>query len=360
MRDPEQLGQAARDPSVQVRYRVARHKTTSSETVHQLCSDPDKDVRYACAVHPALNGDDLEWLASQTDDISGGLLARLAERKNITDLAVQHILGHLDRYYRLPDAGQPDPYSTGFWADVTASELAGNPALSARSLQLTVDLVRRHRLLRPAAMLVDAQHPEMTPQQQIQVADLIGELYPLGGDISCRWRQQLPAQAVTQLYRRLLAPELLGHPGISWDQALELYGAGHIDGALACLVGRPDCPVQFMRQVDCGAYSAAVFAMARNPKCPPDILETLAAHPDSGARTQAAQRVRDPQVLRRLAGDPDVPVRCNVAANRRTPPDTVAQLLRDDSPTVRNAAAANPHLPRATRAMWQLAQGAGQ
>jgi hypothetical protein len=336
---PDRLVDATNDPSFRVRYRVARNKASTPEVLHRLSRDSDPSVQYAAAMHPALTSADAEELARHTgiDQIMG----RLAERSNLTDLAVQYITGQLERYLAtnpspptrsdLPAGQKPD--MTYYWAVRSAQKLAANPYLSEAGLQLVLDITQKHRgqLRIPMRELTSVDHPNMTLAQQRQLVYLIDTHYQGDWLHNSRWQQQLPADGVVHLLQRHRIPQLLRQRSLSWDRAVQLAAprtSPNANDDLAELLARPDCPPEFMRQnTNCEGWAA--HNLVRHPKVPRDVLEQLSKHPDN-------------QIRRQTAG------------NRRTPIDTLEQLLRDPETKVRTAAAQNPSLPAATRAMWQL------
>lgn len=147
------------------------------------------------------------------------------------------------------------------------------------------------------------------------------------------------------------------------------------------------------RQVRCAAlrhtHSAAILrgaaqgpdcgAVAGNPHCPPDVLDTLSRDPAHLVRlnvvcNQAAPAailnaaVTDPHehvrwwALRRAPGqdligyavtDADVRTREAVACNPHCPPALVARLAADPEPRVRGQAATNPACPDQVRRRLQ-------
>ena len=74
------------------------------------------------------------------------------------------------------------------------------------------------------------------------------------------------------------------------------------------------------------------------------------------ARWRLAGTCSQPEILRRLSRDEEEGVRRRVAGNDHCPAELALLLLQDNSGFVRAAAADNPNLPPAARAMWQLAR----
>ncbi|MEI7610333.1 MAG: hypothetical protein WCJ64_23390, partial [Rhodospirillaceae bacterium] len=90
--------------------------------------------------------------------------------------------------------------------------------------------------------------------------------------------------------------------------------------------------------------------LARNPAIPPEIIDLLAASPDSGVRQNLADNSAISAAIReRLARDPEHPVRRAVASSLHTPKELLIQLAKDSEEgkevTVRQAARRNPNFP---------------
>ena len=85
-------------------------------------------------------------------------------------------------------------------------------------------------------------------------------------------------------------------------------------------------------------------ALVRNPSTPPDVLSRLAGEPDSFLRFWAAAHPGTPEDVREaLESDPDPQVRQSLAEARTTPPNALRRLAEDSSPVVRTAVAVNPN-----------------
>jgi len=84
--------------------------------------------------------------------------------------------------------------------------------------------------------------------------------------------------------------------------------------------------------------------IVRNPACPPEVLVQALQVPDP-----------DESAYAWIGLEPGKSVKVGVASNPSCPPDVLVGLLQDGSSTVRRLAAANPSLPRAVLALWQLA-----
>jgi hypothetical protein len=88
--------------------------------------------------------------------------------------------------------------------------------------------------------------------------------------------------------------------------------------------------------------------VARNPECPPEILNALANHnPDSPpVRAAVGSNVKTPdRALRALSADPDMSVRRCVAANPNCPLSSFAALAKDRFAPVRVSLLSNPEMP---------------
>jgi len=88
-------------------------------------------------------------------------------------------------------------------------------------------------------------------------------------------------------------------------------------------------------------------AQARDPECPPGMLQLLAEDPNWEVRWRVASNPScPPGVLAALAGDHHAGVRWRVAGNPASPPGVLAALARDPGEWVRWAVARNPGCPR--------------
>jgi hypothetical protein len=132
-------------------------------------------------------------------------------------------------------------------------------------------------------------------------------------------------------------------------------------GALrTAIVGNRNCPAEVQRRV-LQQHPALdhLFSMVRNRQTSPQLVEQICQHPAATPQVRLKAATATwcaPAQLTILAGDPDTKVRTAVAAHGGCPRETLERLLCDQVPRVRQAAAANPALPRHIRAMWQLAQ----
>jgi hypothetical protein len=98
------------------------------------------------------------------------------------------------------------------------------------------------------------------------------------------------------------------------------------------------------------------LSMVYNPACPPEALIWLSRHKDSQVRLDTSQHTQcPPEALTYLAGPQEsAATRARVARHPNTPPEVLRALLSDPAKSVSVAAAENPNLPPASRAMWQL------
>jgi len=124
------------------------------------------------------------------------------------------------------------------------------------------------------------------------------------------------------------------------------------------------------------------WARARDPACPPWLLQALAQDPQGWVRERAitnsqyiqqtlaglagapsswgvrwrvaANPACPPQLLQQLAQDPDQAVREQVANNPSCPPRVLEALARDPDQRVRTAALGHPNCPPRWRALGQL------
>lgn len=79
--------------------------------------------------------------------------------------------------------------------------------------------------------------------------------------------------------------------------------------------------------------------VAHNKTVPPEVLRRLATDPDAGVRSMVAMRRSCPQdVLRQLAADHDESVRARVAWNPKVATDVLRDLANDTSEIVADVA----------------------
>ena len=78
----------------------------------------------------------------------------------------------------------------------------------------------------------------------------------------------------------------------------------------------------------------------------PEVLMKLAGDPDDTVRFRVASNSSTPsEVLAQLAGDPNTSVRINISWNKSTPPEVLAQLAEDPNNGARMGVAHNPSTP---------------
>jgi hypothetical protein len=81
----------------------------------------------------------------------------------------------------------------------------------------------------------------------------------------------------------------------------------------------------------------------------PDVLEKLASDPDADVRYYIAQNSNTPvTTLEKLASDPDADVRYYIARNSNTPVTTLEKLASDPNAAVRYKIARNANTPVTT------------
>ena len=91
----------------------------------------------------------------------------------------------------------------------------------------------------------------------------------------------------------------------------------------------------------------SIFALARNIKTPPEILERLANDVDWGIRHCVARNPNTlPEILERLENDRDPHVRIGIAYNPNTTAETLERLANDENWVVRYSVAQNPSTPQ--------------
>lgn len=167
------------------------------------------------------------------------------------------------------------------------------------------------------------------------------------------------------------------------QRALRELGQEQYEGIRGGVALNPACPPSLLSYLSEDRSYIVRRDVARNPTCPPAMLETLSAD----KRTEVRQRVArhpacptatlehlfetDPSVSSALATNRSCPpyilwrlsrysgalIRRAVARNPSCPRVALEQMLHNSElPVIRNIAAHHPNLPKATLAMWQLAQ----
>ena len=85
--------------------------------------------------------------------------------------------------------------------------------------------------------------------------------------------------------------------------------------------------------------------VAGSEHCPPELLTILVADPDPVVRRRVAEHTTDPDLLDRLAGDPEASVRVPLVNNTGCPTSILRLLAGDPHPHVRRAVACNKRTP---------------
>lgn len=155
----------------------------------------------------------------------------------------------------------------------------------------------------------------------------------------------------------------------SWEERLRAARSSDIPAVLRHLADDPEISVRqavaenpatppgTLDQMARAPAESVRWYVAANPSTPPGTVELLASDSNSNVRIAVAGRPDcPPATLAQLAQTGGL-VRRVVAGHRNTPPGVLGCLLQDKDPFVAQQAAANPSLPRAALAMYQLAGG---
>jgi hypothetical protein len=111
------------------------------------------------------------------------------------------------------------------------------------------------------------------------------------------------------------------------------------------LASNPGARPEQFQKLALDADAGVREALATNAVAPVAVRARLAADPSNIVRRYVAAAPLAQDVLRRLAGDSEVPVRCAVARNPVTGADLLRALAADKDTQVRADAASNPGLP---------------
>ena len=207
-----------------------------------------------------------------------------------------------------------------------------------------------------------------------------------GDEIQAVRNPQCPAGALTVLSRSR-KPKVLSlvaqHPNCpakTLESMLDASWSGLSNGGV--ILEHPNLPVKLLRQ----ALHHSRHNMphvARNPNCPPDLLEKLATEGDSTVRIAVAEHPQCPpdvlvqltrdfrqaewvilkaashpaapsEALRQAARHYDEKVREAVAKHPNCPPDVAQKLMTDERQKVRVAARNNPNVPEEYRVLGQV------
>ena len=118
------------------------------------------------------------------------------------------------------------------------------------------------------------------------------------------------------------------------------------------LVAAPGIDVRIIRYyaTSRSAPKAVRCAAARNPDCPPDLMESYLRHAWEVRRDLAGNESLPVGLQHRLAADPQIPVRVAVASRVCVDPQVLVALgTVAEDPRVQFAVAQNPNAPEAVR-----------
>lgn len=102
-------------------------------------------------------------------------------------------------------------------------------------------------------------------------------------------------------------------------------------------------------------------AAARNPDCPPDLMESYLRHAWEVRRDLAENASLPVGLQHRLAADPQIPVRVAVASRCSVDPQVLLALgTVDEDPHVQFAVAQNPNTPETVRLRLQSSEYGGR
>ena len=301
------------NPTMLVRYHVARHRRTPPDVLATL-SDDVRDVRIALASNPAT-----------------------------PPVILDALLGDASEYVRIQVASNP-----ALGEEKMRLIMAGYPAAAMRRALAANEAA-------PADLLdVLAGDPDTSTRQAVaeNANSPAAVLEHLTGDPSVDVVAAVAGNAAVD-------PELLANHH-EWSTGPEV---------LCRLAENPSCPPHVLESMERGSYDLS-FELAANPSSPTTVLDRIVRNPDMPARLHcienpsvsaetlaeiarersdtmgrqlAAGHHNTPQAtLVALADDPEERVRLCLAENASTPPGVLASLALDGSEMVRSAVARNP------------------
>jgi hypothetical protein len=114
-------------------------------------------------------------------------------------------------------------------------------------------------------------------------------------------------------------------------QTWELWAADCSSAVRAAAAVRPDCPPDIMGRLAADPDRFVLRTIARNPQCPAHLLEAVSASSEPIVlRAVADAKSCPPQVLRQLAASKYLTARAGVAANPGTPSELLGDLWGTD------------------------------
>lgn len=324
-----------------LRALIARDAATDATLLARLSRDVLPAIRAHAAAHPSLPPSELPRLARDEASVRRAVAERpdtpaelqLALARDVDAAVRQAVAERID-----------DPAALAVLAREplwTRERVASNPAASD---DLLVELSRdespwiRTRVAtnpstpeRALANLL-AHPPERSPWRDthdLVLSHLNASLAlfqrAAAGAIDERIRVARCATAPLSVLKQLCSDD---DGGVRWHLA---WHHGH----------RPELAAALARD-----RSSSVRSVLADKVRDPDVLTRLARDPEPYVRRAVAKSQHvSADTLARLARDSDMDVRVNVAMNARTPPDALRTLVRDRSELVRRWAILHPQLP---------------
>jgi len=281
-------------------------------------------------------------------------------------------------FYAIKD----DPKSNSDW--ISVGFVNGKPALEGKDGGLSVDRANKGLTLVKLKNILGPDHDEIMMKFTEKNKSLGGK-HPAREKIVSAARSVEDFDYVTKGVSKDEASDIMDHilrePNINDDVLMRMFDKGNTlvrsliagdasrhlpDELVSKAVSDPETNVR---------YAISVYFLNRNRAMPPEIalklwndtetvvkysvvnnpaipnkevndfFRDLAQSKNKEDREQAAQGLRDPVLLSKLARDRADDVRARVAGNQHTPPETLVKLASDKVERVFSAAIANRNMP---------------
>ncbi|HSA52756.1 MAG TPA: hypothetical protein VLH10_21940 [Yinghuangia sp.] len=340
------------DSDLRVREYLAQSKDMPADLRARLADDPDPRIRATLA----------QWWEHAPEPV---------RRRLLTDAADEVRAAACSTYYRfLPHPVPP--------ADLLPALLADPVTRAGAVRHMALDSDTAHRLAADRDYVVRvelAQHPDLPPQLRDLLADDPSTLVAL----RIFARQDTPEAIRDAIHTRIMADARpLTEPGVYDDlddDALELQITNDLARMQLGTLSLAWVTADPLPHVD-SPYVCFRASAAMSESLPADVVTRLLDDEESHVRTTMALHARDridpataeridrgyrpfkgsrwrpaddfplpPQVLRRLATDPDPKMRLLAPRDPDLPAELAGCLATDPNPDVRRAVASHPRLP---------------
>ena len=363
------LESLARDQLFEVRAATSISTAASAALLAHLATDPDIDVAEIVAANPATHQTQLRFLSHHAH-----ASVRASAAANPANPFWENMVTDPDPEVRAKAATNPrcDP--------TLLTRLSGDPYPEVRAAAAAHDRCPPEMVVRLCADLVSSVVIEAATRQDLSReafetlaagpapgcgilagrSDCPPDLFDVlaaGPEMQAHHRAASNAACPPRVLRRLhkdgLDPHLLrsiaSNPSTPPDLITTL--AAHPDAAIrGGVAANPSCPHPVAQgllsdETDPDAVTEITAGFAANPLCSQDELRRHATHPNTNVRAAVAHNPTTPtDVLDRLAVDADTDVRLRSATNVNTPLAALERLIADPDDEVRQHLALHPSL----------------